>query len=71
MFVFVKKYAISRGVFFSDFGPTIAILIEYDALPEIGHACGHNLIAEAGIAAAIAIKALIDTDPTLIGKVCL
>ncbi|OWA52311.1 hypothetical protein BV898_16769 [Hypsibius exemplaris] len=26
--------------------PTIAVLCEYDALPEIGHACGHNLIAE-------------------------
>lgn len=29
-------------------GPNVAILCEYDALPEIGHACGHNLIAEAG-----------------------
>jgi len=26
-------------------GPTVAIISEYDALPEIGHACGHNLIA--------------------------
>src|ERR671933_627209 len=26
-------------------GPKVAILAEYDALPEIGHACGHNLIA--------------------------
>ncbi|MEO7556715.1 MAG: hypothetical protein ABIV94_08960, partial [Acidimicrobiales bacterium] len=25
-------------------GPTIAVLCEYDALPEIGHACGHNII---------------------------
>ena len=29
-------------------GPTIAILCEYDALPGIGHACGHNVIAAAG-----------------------
>src|ERR1700730_5598241 len=30
-------------------GPiTVAYLLEYDALPEIGHACGHNLIATAG-----------------------
>ena len=29
-------------------GPNVAIICEYDALPEIGHACGHNLIAEAG-----------------------
>src|SRR5215207_389137 len=26
-------------------GPAVAILCEYDALPEIGHACGHNIIA--------------------------
>ena len=29
-------------------GPTIAILCEYDALPGIGHACGHNVIATSG-----------------------
>src|SRR5215510_10103498 len=28
-------------------GPTLAILAEYDALPAIGHACGHNVIATA------------------------
>ena len=28
--------------------PNVAIMCEYDALPNIGHACGHNLIAEAG-----------------------
>ena len=33
--------------------PTVGVICEYDALPEIGHACGHNLIAEAGVAAAI------------------
>jgi amidohydrolase len=32
-------------------GPRIAILAEYDALPEIGHACGHNLIAGAALGA--------------------
>ena len=32
-------------------GPvTIAVCAEYDALPEIGHACGHNLIATSGVA---------------------
>ena len=40
-------------------GPCVAILCEYDALPQIGHACGHNLIAEAGAAAAIG-KAVAD-----------
>ena len=29
-------------------GPTVAVLCEYDALPGIGHGCGHNLIAVAG-----------------------
>src|SRR6266446_4752166 len=29
-------------------GPTVAIMAEYDALPNIGHACGHNVIATAG-----------------------
>ena len=31
----------------------IGILCEYDALPVLGHACGHNLIAEAGVGAAL------------------
>jgi amidohydrolase len=35
-------------------GPVIAVLCEYDALPGIGHACGHNIIAAAGIGAGIA-----------------
>lgn len=33
-------------------GPTLAILAEYDALPELGHACGHNLIAAIAVGAA-------------------
>lgn len=39
-------------------GPTIAILSEYDALPGIGHACGHNIIATAGLGAAMALSKL-------------
>jgi amidohydrolase len=35
-------------------GPAIGFMCEYDALPEIGHACGHNLIGTMGIAAGIA-----------------
>lgn len=39
-------------------GPvTIAICAEYDALPGIGHACGHNLIAGNAVGAAVALKA--------------
>jgi len=37
-------------------GPVIAFLCEYDALPGIGHGCGHNLIAAGGIGAAIAAR---------------
>lgn len=36
-------------------GPRIAILAEYDALPEIGHACGHNLIAAGAVGAFLAL----------------
>ncbi|MGA7714165.1 MAG: M20 family metallopeptidase [Rhizomicrobium sp.] len=39
-------------------GPVVAILSEYDALPGIGHACGHNIIATAGYGAAIALSKL-------------
>ena len=39
-------------------GPTVAILGEYDALPEIDHACGHNLIAAGGLGAALAIGSI-------------
>lgn len=37
-------------------GPTIGINSEMDALPELGHACGHNLIAVAGVGTAIALS---------------
>ncbi|MFC1906419.1 M20 family metallopeptidase [Chloroflexota bacterium] len=40
--------------------PTIAILAEYDALPGLGHACGHNLIATCAVGAAVASKLAID-----------
>lgn len=36
-------------------GPTIAYLAEYDALPGLGHACGHNIIGTTGVAAGIAL----------------
>ena len=36
--------------------PTIAVMCEYDALPTIGHACGHNLIAMTGVAAGLALR---------------
>lgn len=39
-------------------GPLVAVLCDYDALPEIGHACGHNVIAAAGVGAGIAAAAV-------------
>ena len=42
--------------------PTLAVLCEYDALPGIGHACGHNLIAVSGVAAGIGAAAAIEAQ---------
>ena len=41
-------------------GPTIAVCCEYDALPGIGHACGHNIIAAAGLGAGLAAATVAD-----------
>lgn len=41
-------------------GPTIGYLAEYDALPGLGHACGHNIIGTASVLAVIALKQVID-----------
>jgi amidohydrolase len=47
-------------------GASIALLVEYDALPGIGHGCGHNLIAAGGVAAAVgALRARPDHAGTL------
>lgn len=43
--------------------PTLAICAEYDALPEIGHACGHNVIAAMGVGAFLALAALRSEQP--------
>ncbi len=40
--------------------PVVAILAEYDALPEIGHACGHNLIAAAAVGAGLGAASVLD-----------
>jgi amidohydrolase len=68
---FLKEngFSVSRGVsgmptaFRCVYGkgrPTIAFLAEYDALPKIGHACGHNLIATGAVAAGVAAKMAVD-----------
>lgn len=41
-------------------GPTIGFLAEYDALPGLGHACGHNIIGTISTAAAISVSELLD-----------
>jgi amidohydrolase len=44
-------------------GPRIAVLAEYDALPGLGHGCGHNTMAASGVGAAIALAAIADELP--------
>jgi amidohydrolase len=60
-------FVVARGVgglptaFRAEFGrgsPVIAICAEYDALPELGHGCGHNVIAAAAVGAGLALAAL-------------
>ena len=40
--------------------PKVALLAEYDALPKIGHGCGHNLIAAASVGAGVALSRFLD-----------
>lgn len=43
--------------------PRVAILAEYDALPGLGHGCGHNTMAASGVGAALALAAVVDELP--------
>ncbi|GAA4415025.1 M20 family metallopeptidase [Georgenia halophila] len=52
-------------------GPTIAICAEYDALPGIGHGCGHNVIAAAGVGAFLALRKVMGADDAPAGRVVL
>jgi amidohydrolase len=47
----------------SEEGPVVAFLAEYDALPKLGHACGHNLIAAASLGAALGMQMAMDHVP--------
>ena len=49
--------------FGADGTPCVALLAEYDALPEMGHACGHNLIATASVGAGLALASVADHLP--------
>ena len=53
---FVARHRFGPG------GPRIALIAEYDALPGLGHACGHNLISAASLGAARALKRSLDVD---------
>ncbi|CAC5409037.1 Peptidase M20 domain-containing protein 2 [Mytilus coruscus] len=68
-----KKFVLETGfkaeVGIAKIGPNIAVICEYDALPEIGHACGHNLIAEAGVAAGLGIKAALEKMEKPFGRI--
>ena len=62
-------FAVTTGVadlptsFVAEYGTgelTVGICAEYDALPDIGHACGHNMIAAAGVGAGLALARVAD-----------
>ena len=62
-FAVERSYTGIKTAFRATFGsgrPNVCVISEYDALPEIGHACGHNLIAEAGVAAGLGLKAALE-----------
>jgi amidohydrolase len=72
-FLAAQGFAVERGVAGVDtafratietgHGATIAILCEYDALPAIGHACGHNVIAASGAGAGAALASVREQLP--------
>jgi amidohydrolase len=62
-------FSVERGVyevstaFQASYGqgkPTIAVIAEYDALPGVGHACGHNISCNISVGAAVAAKLAVD-----------
>ncbi len=57
-----------RAVIDNGEGPAAAILVEYDALPGLGHACGHNVHGSMSILAALALADMRDKLP---GKLCI
>lgn len=66
-----QGFAVQRGIAgmatafratYGESGPTIALLAEMDALPELGHACGHNIIGAAAVGAALALRHTLSPD---------
>ncbi len=64
--VFTLETAFEAQINAGQTGPTVALLAEYDALPGIGHSCGHNLIATASLGAMLGLQAVQEQLP---GKV--
>jgi len=56
-----------RAEFGTRGGRTVALLAEYDALPGLGHACGHNVIAATGVGAFLALHRLALQEPEVFG----
>lgn len=61
--VYTLETAIEADLATRGNGPRVAILAEYDALPGIGHACGHNLIATAALGAILGLNAVANALP--------
>jgi len=53
---------VARRVFGRGGPPRVGFFCEYDALPELGHACGHNLIASASLVAGLALAKSVDAN---------
>ena len=63
-FTVERSFTGIKTAFRATFGsgrPNVCVICEYDALPDIGHACGHNLIAEAGLAAGLGLKTVLES----------
>jgi amidohydrolase len=54
---------------FGEDGPTVGVFCEYDALPGIGHACGHNIVAAAGAGAAVSAARLLESRGIPSGRI--
>ena len=73
-FTVERSYTGIKTAFRATFGtgrPNVCVICEYDALPDIGHACGHNLIVEAGIAAGLGLKAALGSSGAPKGRATL
>ena len=61
--VYTLPTAFETNIHSSQAGPVLAILAEYDALPGIGHACGHNIIATSALGATLGLQAVAEHLP--------